>query len=123
LISLEDNINKGLEIISALDADSLTALEIRDILYSLVSRNYDIIDSILAEAIERGLVTRSERKYHFNQEASGLDFEKPTVRVLEEVGNCVLCGKRLTKCCYVVFPSRTYGPFGLGCVRKVHLSQ
>ena len=121
-MSMDNHIKTGLELISGLDAESLTALEIRDILSLLVSKNFDVIDAILNEAVRQGLVSRCNKTYTLNREVCSLKYDRPVIRIVDERGKCVLCGKALTKCCYILFTSRTYGPFGVGCVKKIHLS-
>ncbi|MBZ0177521.1 MAG: DUF5830 family protein [Candidatus Methanoperedens nitroreducens] len=72
-------IHAGLELLSALGAIKLKPIEIRDLLYNLISKNYDTIDAILEAAQKEGLLQRTEKTYVLTPEASGLEFEKPRI--------------------------------------------
>lgn len=111
----------GIELLLCMNSEQMPAFEVRDILFRLISKDYNVIDAILSEAVKQGILQRSEGIYHRNVSYGNLDFERPVKRIIEEKGKCVICGKSLTKCCYIEFPSKMYGPFGLDCVRKVHL--
>jgi len=50
---LSSKIDAGLELISALGAIELKPIEIRDLLYKLISKNYSTIDKILEAAKKR----------------------------------------------------------------------
>jgi hypothetical protein len=114
-------IHAGFELLSALGATELTSLEIRDLLYNLISKNFDIIDEILEAAQKERLLQRTEKTYVLTPEASGLEFEKPRIVKQEERCACKLCRKSLSTGYYVVFRSRTYGPYGSSCIRKIYL--
>ena len=118
---LNPRINAGLELISALGAAELKPIEIRDLLYDLVTKNFGTIDEIIKIAREKNLLKRAEETYLVTQEASSLEFEKPRIVKQEERGTCKLCRKNLTTGYYVVFKSRTYGPYGSSCIRKIYL--
>ncbi len=118
---LNPKIHAGLELLSALGAIELKPIEIRDLLFKLISKNFDIIDAILEAAQKEGLLQRIEKTYVLTPEASHLEFEKPRIVKQEERGVCKLCGKSLSAVYYVEFKSRTYGPYGSSCVRKIYL--
>ena len=115
-------IEKGLEIIAALDVDELPPIELRDILYHTVSKNYDTVDEILKLASNKGLVERRDETYFLTPEASSLEFEKPRIIKQEDKGKCKHCGRSLNTSYYIVFRSDTIGPYGSTCVRKIHLN-
>ena len=118
---LNPRINAGLELISALDATELKSIEIRDLLYNLVTKNFSMIDEIIRIAQDKNLLKRAEETYLLTPKASSLEFEKPRIVKQEERGTCKLCRKNLTTGYYVVFKSRTYGPYGSSCIRKIYL--
>ncbi len=118
---LNPRINAGLEIISILGATELESVEIRNLLYNLISKDYNIIDEILKIAQEKNLLQRSEKTYLLTPEASSLEFEKPRIIKQEERGTCKLCRKNLSTGYYLELKSHTYGPFGSSCIRKIHL--
>src|SRR3989304_365978 len=92
---LNSKIDAGLELISALGAVELKPIEIRDLLYNLISKDYNKIDEILETAQKEKLLQRTEKTFLITPEASNLQFEKPK--------------------------SHTYGPYGSSCIRKIYL--
>jgi hypothetical protein len=118
---LISKINAGLELISALDAIELKPIEIRDLLYNLISKDYNIIDEILEAAQKEKLLQLTEKNYLMTLESSSLQFEKPKIVKQEERGTCKFCRKKLSIGYYVVFKSHTYGPYGSSCIRKMYL--
>jgi len=118
---LNSKIDAGLELISALGAIELKSIEIRDLLYNLISKDYNTIDEILEIAQKEELLQRTEKTYLLTPEASNLHFEKPKIVKQEERGTCKLCRKNLSTGYYVVFKSNTYGPYGSSCIRKIYL--
>jgi hypothetical protein len=118
---LSSKIDAGLELISALGAIELKPIEIRDLLYKLISKDFNKIDEILEAAQKGQLLQRTEKTYLMTPEASSLKFEKPKIVKQEERGACKLCRKSLSTGYYVVFKSRTYGPYGSSCIRKIYL--
>lgn len=116
----QQKIDQGIELISILTEDKLVPMVVRDILYKMITKDYNTIDAILAEAVKQGLLIRDEDAY-YRTEVQLLEFEKPKKRIVEEKGKCLVCGRSLTKCCYIEFSSRVYGPFGTECVQKVLL--
>ncbi len=54
---MPSKINAGLELISALDATELKPIEIRDLLYNLISKDYNTIDKILETAQKESFTT------------------------------------------------------------------
>jgi hypothetical protein len=118
---LPSKIDAGLELISALGTTELKSIEIRDLLYNLISKDYNIIDKILETAQKEKLLQRTEKPYLMTPEASSLDFEKPKIIKQEKKGTCKLCRKNLSTGYYVVLKSHTYGPYGSSCIRKIYL--
>jgi hypothetical protein len=118
---LISKINAGLELISALDAIELKPIEIRDLLYNLISKDYNIIDEILEAAQKEKLLQLTEKNYLMTLESSSLQFEKPKIVKQEERGTCKFCRKKQSIGYYVVFKSHTYGPYGSSCIRKMYL--
>ena len=118
---MTSKIDAGLELISALGATELKPIEIRDLLYNLITKDYNTIDQILEIAQKEGLLQRTEKTYLLTPEASSLEFEKPTIIKQDERGTCKLCRKKLSIGYYVVFKSHTYGPYGSSCIRKIYL--
>ncbi len=114
-------IDAGLELIAALGAIELKPVEIGDLLYNLITRDFKIIDEILKIAQEEGLLKRIEKTYSITPGASNLKFEKPKIIKQDERTNCRLCGKRISTGYYVVLKSHTIGPYGSSCIRKIHL--
>ncbi len=114
-------IDAGLELISALGAIELKSIEIRDLLYNLISKDYNTIDEILEAAQKEKLLQLTEQTYLMTPEASHLQFEKPKIVKQEESAKCKFCGKKLSTGYYVVFKSHTYGPYGSSCIRKIYL--
>jgi len=60
-------------------------------------------------------------KNSLTQGTSRFKFEKPRIIKQQERANCRFCGKKLTTGYYVVFTARNYGPFGSGCIQKMHM--
>jgi hypothetical protein len=118
---LSSKIDAGLELISALGAIELRSIEIRDLLYNLISKDFNIIDEILETAKKKKLLQRTEKTYLMTPEASSLQFEKPKIIKQEESASCRYCKKKLSTGYYVVFKSHTYGPYGSSCIRKMYL--
>lgn len=106
---------------SALDAVELKPVEIRDLLYNLVSKDYNTIDRILEIAQNEKLLQRTEGTFLVTPAASGLEFEKSKIVKQEERTSCKLCRKMLSTEYYVVLKSHTYRPYGSSCIRKIHL--
>jgi hypothetical protein len=118
---LSSKIDAGLELISALGAIELKPIEIRDLLYKLISKDYNTIDKILETAQKEKLLQLTEKTYLMTPEASNLQFEKPKIVKQEESATCRYCKKKLSTGYYVVFKSHTYGPYGSSCIRKIYL--
>jgi predicted methyltransferase len=118
---LSSKTDAGLELISALSAIELRPIEIRDLLYNLISKNFDIIDKILEAAQKKKLLQLTEKTYLLTPEASGLELEKPKIVKQEERSTCKLCRKALSTGYYVVLKSHTYGPYGSSCIRKIYM--
>jgi hypothetical protein len=118
---LTSKIDAGLELISALGAIELKPIEIRDLLYNLISKDYNTIDEILEIAQKEKLLQRTEKTYLMTPEASSLQFEKPRIIKQEERATCKFCKKKLSTGYYVVLKSHTYGPYGSSCIRKIYL--
>jgi len=118
---LSSKIHAGLELLSALGATELKTIEIRDLLYNLISKDFNVIDEILETAQKEKLLQKAEKTYVLTPSASGLKFEKPRIVKQEERGACKLCGKSLSTGYYVVFRSRTYGAYGSSCIQKIYL--
>ncbi|KPQ43839.1 MAG: hypothetical protein MPEBLZ_01592, partial [Candidatus Methanoperedens nitroreducens] len=76
---MSSKIDAGLELISALGAIELKSIEIRDLLYNLISKDYNIIDEILEAAQKEKLLQLTEKTYLMTPEASHLQFEKPKI--------------------------------------------
>jgi len=118
---LNSKIDAGLELISALGAVELKPIEIRDLLYNLISNDYRTIDKILETAQKEKLLQRTEKTFIITPEASNLEFEKPRIVKQEERTACRFCRKKLSTGYYVVFKSHTHGPYGSSCIRKIYL--
>ena len=118
---MPSKIDAGLELISALGTLELKPLEIRDLLYNLISKDYNTIDEILEAAQKEKLLQRTEKTFLMTPEASSLQFEKPKIVKQEENATCRYCKKKLSTGYYVVFKSHTYGPYGSSCIRKMYL--
>lgn len=114
-------IHAGLELLCALGPTELKPIEIRDLLYNLITKDYNIIDEILETAWKEKLLHKKEKTYLLTPQASGLEFEKPSIVKQKERSACKLCKKNLSTGYYVVFRSRTYGPYGSSCIRKIYL--
>jgi hypothetical protein len=118
---MSSKIDAGLELISALGAIELKPIEIRDLLYNLISKDFNIIDEILDTAQKEKLLQLTEKNFLMTPGASNLQFEKPKIIKQEESAKCKFCGKKLSTGYYVVFKSHTYGPYGSSCIRKMYL--
>ena len=118
---MNSKIDAGLELISALGAIELKPIEIRDLLYNLISKDFNTIDKILEIAQKEKLLHLTEKTYLMTPQASNLEFEKPKIVKQEESAKCKFCGKKLSTGYYVVFKSHTYGPYGSSCIRKMYL--
>jgi hypothetical protein len=118
---LSSKIDAGLELISALGSIELKPIEIRDLLYKLISKNYSTIDKILETAQKEKLLKLTQKTYLMTPKASNLQFEKPKIIKQEESATCRFCKKKLSTGYYVVFKSITYGPYGSSCIRKIYL--
>lgn len=118
---MNPKIESGLELIAALGAIELKPVEIGDLLYNLITKDYRIIDKILEVAQQEGLLKRTEKTYSITPGTSSLKFEKPKIVKRDERTNCRLCGKRISTGHYVVLQSHTIGPYGSSCIRKIHL--
>lgn len=115
-------IDEGLEFISALGPIEIDNIEIRDLLYKLISKkNWDVVDEILKEAQKKNLLQKTDRVWIVTPEESNLVFEKPIIIKKEENTNCKLCGRKITTAFYVEFGSYTKGPFGSKCIHKMRL--
>ena len=119
---MSSKIDAGLELISALGAIELKPIEIRDLLYNLISKDFNTIDEILEAAQKEKLIQLTEKTYSITPEASNLQFEKPKIIKQEERGTCRYCKKKLSTGYYVIFKSHTYGPYGSSCIRKMYFS-
>ena len=118
---MNSKIDAGLELISALGAVELKPIEIRDLLYNLISKDYNKIDEILETAQKEKLLQRTEKTFLITPEASNLQFEKPKIVKQEERATCRFCRKKLSIGYYLIFKSHTYGPYGSSCIRKIYL--
>jgi len=118
---LPSKIDAGLELISALGTIELKTIEIRDLLYKLITKDFNKIDEILEAAQKEKLLQRTEKTYLMTPQASSLQFEKPKIVKQEERATCRYCRKKLSTGYYVVFKSNTYGPYGSSCIRKIYL--
>ena len=118
---MSSKIDAGLELISALGAIELKSIEIRDLLYKLITKDYNIIDKILEAAQKEKLLKLTEKTYLMTPEASNLQFEKSKIVKQEESATCRYCRKKLSTGYYVEFKSHTYGPYGSSCIRKIYL--
>ena len=63
---MNSKIDAGLELISALGAVELKPIEIRDLLYNLISKDYRTIDKILETAQKEKLLQRIEKNLYNN---------------------------------------------------------
>ena len=117
---MNSKIDAGLELISALGAVELKPIEIRDLLYNLISKDYNKIDEILETAQKEKLLQRTEKTFLITPEASNLQFEKPKIVKQEERATCRFCRKKLSIGYYLIFKSHTYGPYGSSCIRKIY---
>jgi len=93
---MESKTDAGLELISALGAIELKPIEIRDLLYNLISKDYIKIDEILDTAEKEKLLQRTEKTYLMTPEASHLEFEKPKIVKQEERNTCRFCRRKLS---------------------------
>ena len=118
---MSSKIDAGLELISALGTIELKPIEIRDLLYNLISKDYNTIDKILEIAQKEKLLQLTEKTYLMTPGASSLQFEKPRIIKQEESATCRLCKKKLSTGYYLVLKSDTYGPYGSSCIRKIYL--
>ncbi len=118
---MNSKIDAGLELISALGAIELKPIEIRDLLYNLISKDFNTIDKILEIAQKEKLLHLTEKTYLMTPGASNLEFEKPKIVKQVESATCKFCKKKLSTGYYVVFKSHTYGPYGSSCIRKIYL--
>lgn len=118
---MPSKIDAGLELISALGVTELKPIEIRDLLYNLITKDFNIIDEILETAQKKKLLERTEKTFLVTPGASGLEFERPKIVKQDERTNCRLCKKSLSTGYYIVFKSHTYGPYGSSCIRKIYL--
>ncbi len=118
---MSSKIDAGLELISALGAIELKPIEIRDLLYNPISKDYNTIDKILEIAQKEKLLQLTEKNYLMTLGASSLQFEEPKIVKQDEMGTCKLCRKNLSTGYYVVLKSHTYGPYGSSCIRKIYL--
>ena len=121
VVELNSKTDAGLELISALGPIELKPIEIRDLLYDLISKDFRIIDKILDTAEKEKLLQRTEKTYLMTPEASNLEFEKPKIVKQEERNTCRFCRRKLSVGYYVIFKSHTYGPYGSTCIRKIYL--
>ena len=120
---MSDKIDAGLELLSNLNTVEVNTVEIRDLLYYVVTKDFTKIDEIMDKAQEIGLVTKigTFNKCLVTPGISSLEFEKPKIIKQQERANCRFCGKRLSTGYYIVFAARTYGPFGSSCIHKMHI--
>jgi len=109
---LSSKIDAGLELISALGATELKPIEIRDLLYNLITKDYNTIDKILEIAQKEKLLQQTEKTYLVTPAASSLEFEKPRIIRQEERGACRLCRKNLSTGYYVVLSRIPMGLMG-----------
>ena len=120
---MSDKIQAGLELIAVINTEHLTPQELRRILHDLITKDWNLVGKIIDAAIEEKLIERGEKTYRITPVASGLEFKTPKVTKLVERGVCSRCGKQISVCYYVEIMSRTYGPFGSTCIRKVRLME
>jgi Family of unknown function (DUF5830) len=118
---LTSKIDAGLELLFALGAIELKPIEIRDLLYNLISKDFNTIDKILETAQKEKLLQITGKMYLMTPETSSLKFEKPKIVKQAESATCRFCRKKLFTGYYVVFKSQTYGPYGSSCIRKIYL--
>jgi hypothetical protein len=76
---MSSKIDAGLELISALGAIELKPIEIRDLLYNLISKDFNTIDEILEAAQKEKLLQQTEKIYLMTLKASNLQFKKPKI--------------------------------------------
>lgn len=114
-------IEAGLELIAALGTKEIKIIDIRDLLFKLITKNYDTIDEILKVAVEKGLLKRLKKLYLRTPGEATLQYDKPKIITLHESGHCKLCGKSVSTQYFVVFKKRQYGAFGSSCVKRIHL--
>jgi hypothetical protein len=117
----DHKIDAGLELISALGAIELKTIEIRDLLYNLITKDFDKIDEILKAAQNEKLLQRTENNFLITPGKSDLKFDKPRIVKQEINTHCRLCEKRISTAYFVEFKSHTYGPYGSSCIKKIHL--
>ena len=120
---MSNKIQAGLELIAAINAENLSPQELISILHDLITKDWRLIHEIINAAVEKKLIEREEKTYRITPETSGLEFETPKITKITEQGVCARCGKRISVCYYVDIMSRTYGPFGSTCIRKVKLME
>jgi predicted methyltransferase len=120
---MSNKIQAGLELIAAINAENLSPQELISILHDLITKDWRLIHEIINAAVEKKLIEREEKTYRITPETSGLEFETPKITKITERGVCSRCGKQISVCHYVEIMSRTYGPFGSTCIRKVKLME
>ena len=114
-------IQAGLELITVIKTEELAPQELINILHSLVTKDWTLIHKIIATAVEKKLIERGGSVYRILPDGQEDEVRTSTIRSRKERGVCSLCGKQLHICFFVDVGSRTYGPFGSTCVRKLKL--
>jgi len=110
--AMSNKIQAGIELITAINAEQMTRIELRNILYVMITKDWDLVGDIIDTAVDKKLIERGENTYRITREASGLKFTTPKITKRNERGICRLCGKQITKCYYADVGSLAYGPFG-----------
>jgi len=116
-------IEAGLELIKSINATRLTPQELRSILHNLITKDWVLVNAIVDAAVKENILERSGWLYKVTREASEVKFSRPKIEKVLEPGVCNRCGKRISVCYYATVGSRTYGPFGSMCIRKVRLME
>lgn len=120
---MSNRIEAGLELIKAINAKRLTPQELRRILHDLITKDWSLVNDIVNEAVKEKILERSGWLYTTTREAPEVKFSRPKIKKVFEQGICNRCSKRISVCFYATVGSRTYGPFGSTCIRKVRLME
>lgn len=118
-----EKIQAGLELITAITADQLSPQELINTLHHLITKDWSLIHTIIAAAVEKKLIEREGGIYKIIPEVSGFEEITTKIRSRREDGICTICGKKIHMCYYVDIGSRMYGPFGSTCIQKVRLME
>ena len=120
---MSGKIQAGLELIAVINADKLKPQELIDVLHNLITKDWTLIHKIITAAVEKKLIERDGQMYRLVSGVDGFEVRAPTIRSSKEQGVCSMCGKQIYTCYYADIGSRTYGPFGSTCIRKVRLME